>query len=66
MQLLTDMDDDDIAVRLKEDSSFGFISDAVAADVIMRDSIGTDEYRKRMVQYFLDKNKFGPWLPETK
>jgi hypothetical protein len=63
MALLSEMTPEQISERLENDTSFGMISDEVASDVIARDSVSAKDYQKKMVQYFLDKEKYGPWLP---
>ncbi len=64
MALLSEMTPEQISKRLENDTSFGMISDEVAADIIARDCASARDYCKNMVQYFLDKEEYGPWLPE--
>ncbi len=62
MALLHEMLPEEIAVRLENDTSFGMMSDAVAAEVIARDSVSAAHYRRAMIRYFQDKKTWGPWM----
>ncbi len=62
MPLLNEMTPEQIESRINEDTSFGMPNDDIAVDIIARDSVSAQSFRRAYIKYLQDKKKFGPWM----